>query len=91
MLALSQLPGVGRCLEASSPSPAADAAAAAVAAAARAAGVPDPALRRLQVLAAAGAVLPPSAAKAHGEELMGRHHTEALLPGIDKQVRRRAM
>ena len=50
------------------------------------AAVPLAAVQRYEVLAAAAGLMPPSARLAHEAGLLGRHHTEALLPTMLKQV-----
>jgi len=49
-------------------------------------GTPLAAVQRYEVLQAAADLLPMSAKLAHEAGLLGRHHTEALLPGMLKQV-----
>ena len=51
------------------------------------AGTPLAAVQRYELLqAAADLTLPPSAKLAHESGLLGRHHMEALLPSMLKQV-----
>lgn len=49
-------------------------------------GTPLAAVQRYEVLQAAADLLPPSAKLAQEAGILGRHHTEALLPGMLKQV-----
>lgn len=51
------------------------------------AGMPLAAVQRYEVLTAAADLMTPSARLAHEAGLLGRHHTETLLPTMLKQVR----
>ena len=50
------------------------------------AGTPLVAVQRYEILQASADLLPPSAKLAHEAGILGRHHTEAMLPSMLKQV-----